>query len=120
LDGPGLPRKTFDLEREEERLRQEREQRYCQLLEEERIAREQRLLSGANCTWTQLERSTHWYSRVNGRTYRLSPSKDKMWNLYRVNSTAEDEKGALISRYRRRGDATKVVAEMPYQPEPRW
>jgi hypothetical protein len=107
------------VEREEERLRREREQHYRQLREEERIAREQRLLSGADCNWTQLEKSPHWYSRVNGRTYRLSPSTDKMWNLYRVKSTAEDEKGILLGKYQRRGDATKKVAEMAYQPEPR-
>jgi hypothetical protein len=100
-----------------EPLLQEREQRYRQLREEERIAREQRLLSGADCTWTQLERSTHWYFRVNGRTYRLSPSKD---NLYRVSSTVADEKGALTGKYLRRGDATKVVADLAHQPEPRW
>lgn len=58
--------------------------------------------------------------RVNGRTYCLSPTKDKMWNLYHVNTTSEDEKGALIGKYQRRGDATKVVAAMAYQPEPRW
>jgi hypothetical protein len=46
--------------------------------------------------------------------------KDKMWNLYRVNSTMDDEKGALIGKSQRRGGATKVIAEMAYQPEPKW
>ncbi len=108
------------VEREEERLRRERQERYERLREEERVAREQRLLSGADCKWTQLQKSLHWYCRVNGRMYRLSPTKDKKWNLYRVNSTSEEEKSALIGKYQRRGDATKVVAEMAYQPEPRW
>ena len=107
------------VEREEERLRREQQQRYERLRDEERMAREQRLLSGADCKWTQLQKSLHWYCRINGRTYRLSPTKDKKWNLYRVNSTS-DEKGALIGKYQRRGDATKVVAEMAYQSEPRW
>jgi hypothetical protein len=53
--------------------------------DEQRMAREQRLLSGADCVWTQLQKSQHWYCRANGRTYRLSPTKDKMWQLYRVN-----------------------------------
>ncbi len=49
-----------------------------------------------------------------------SPTKDKMWNRYRVKSTSGDEKGALIGKYRRRGDAKKVVAEMAYQTGPKW
>jgi len=32
----------------------------------------------------------------------------------------DDEKGALIGKSQRRGDATKVIAEMAYQPEPKW
>lgn len=108
------------VEREEERLRSEQQQRYQEWREQDRLRREQRLLSGADCTWTQLQKSSHWFSRVNGRTYRLSPTKDKMWHLYRVKSTEEDEKGALIGKYQRRGDATKVVAKAAYQPEPDW
>jgi hypothetical protein len=104
----------------EERLRIEQETRYQQSLEEERIQREQRLLSGADCTWTQLPNSPNWYRRTNGRTYRLSPTKDKMWNLDRVTSATDNEEGALIGKYRRRGDATKVVKDMAYKPEPRW
>jgi hypothetical protein len=108
------------VEREEERLRVEQQERYQRLREEERIAREQRLLSGADCKWTQLPKSPHWYCRTNGRTYRLSPTKDKMWNLFRVTSLEETEKGGLIGKYQRRGDATKVVAQMAFQPESRW
>jgi hypothetical protein len=43
-----------------------------------------------------------------------------MWNLYRVSSTSQDEEGALIGKYKGRGDATKVIAEMAYKPEPKW
>jgi hypothetical protein len=108
------------IEREEERLRIEFEERYRQTREEERVARERRLLSGADCTWTQVQKSPHWYCRMNGRTYRLSPSKDKMWTLYRVNAVKDDEEGSYIGQYQRRGNATKVVAEMAYKPEPTW
>jgi hypothetical protein len=114
----GLLRDHVD--REEQRLRIEQETRYQQSRDEERIRREQRLLSGADCTWTQLPNSLNWYRRTNGRTFRLSPTKDKMWNLYRVSSTTDDEEGGLIGKYRRRGDATKVVKDMAYKPEPRW
>ncbi|OBQ65278.1 hypothetical protein [Mesorhizobium loti] len=108
------------VEQEEERLRVEQQQRYQRWREEDRMAREQRLLSGADCKWTQLQKSPHWFCRANGRTYRLSPTKDKMWNLYRVSSVTEEDERALIGKYRGRGDATKVVSQMAYQPEPRW
>ncbi len=61
------------VEREEERIRTEQHERYQQSREEDRVAREQRLLSGADCRWTQLQRSQHWYCRANGRTYRPRP-----------------------------------------------
>lgn len=123
-EGPELPAIVQllrdHIEREEERLRVKHEERYRQTREEERVARERRLLSGADCNWTQLQKLPHWYCRMNGRTYRLSPTKDKMWNLYRVNSVKDDEEGSYIGRYQRRGNATKVVTEMAYQPEPKW
>ncbi|MGO9397675.1 MAG: hypothetical protein ACLP19_07500 [Xanthobacteraceae bacterium] len=105
---------------EEERLHAERLEEYQRQREEDRIAREQRLLSGADCKWTQLQRSRHWYCRGNGGTYRLSPSKDKMWHLYRVQSVSDVEEGVLVGKYRTRSDATKVVAEIAFRPEPKW
>lgn len=108
------------VEREEDRIRAEQQESHQRLREEDRIAQEQRLLSGADCKWTRLQKSQNWYCRANGRTYRLSPTKDKMWSLDRVKSTSDDETGALIGKYQRRGDATKVVGEMAYQPEPKW
>lgn len=106
------------VEREEERLRTEQKHRYEQWREKDLVDREQRLLSGADCNWTQLRKSAHWFCRTNGRTYRLSPAKDKMWTLARVKTVSDDEKGAVLGKYQRRGDATKVVAEAAYQPEP--
>lgn len=108
------------LESEQERLRIEQQEQYQRWREEDRTSREQRLLSGADCGWTQLQKSRHWYCRANGRTYRLSPRDDKMWDLYRVNSIADDEEGALLGKYRARGDASKAIKEMAYKPEPRW
>ncbi|WP_349434290.1 hypothetical protein [Pararhizobium sp. A13] len=107
------------VEREEERLRLEREQRYRRMREEERLMAEQRLLSGADCKWTQLGKASQWYCRTNGRTYRLTPTSDKKWDLHRVDEPVAEEKGQLIGRYKGRGDATKVVAQVAYQTEPR-
>ncbi len=104
------------VEREEERLRAEQKERYEQSRDKERIAREQRLLSGADCKWTQLAKSPDWHCRTNGRLYRLSPTKDKMWNLYRANAV-DSPNGSLIGKYQNRGDSTKVVAQVAYQPD---
>jgi hypothetical protein len=103
------------VEREEERLRLEREQRYRRVREEARLAAEQRLLSGADCKWTQLGKAPNWYCRTNGRAYRLTPTTDKRWDLHRVNAPSVEEKGKLVGRYRARGDATKIVAQVAYQ-----
>jgi hypothetical protein len=108
------------VELEEERLRVEREADFQRRREQEQTAREQRLLSGADCKWTQNRKSSLWYCRANARTHRLSPTPDKMWRLHRVHSVNDDEKGAEIGKYRRRGDATKVVAQIAYQPELLW
>lgn len=53
---------------------------------------------------------------MNGRLYRLSPTKDKMWNLYRA-SRVDGPNGSLMGKYQRRGDASKVVAQVAYQPK---
>jgi hypothetical protein len=108
------------VENEEERIRVEHQEQNERRREEDREAQEQRLLSGADCKWTQFRKSQHWYCRANGRAYRLSPTNDKMWQLYRVKAIPDDEEGVLIGKYRARGDATKVVTEMAYKPEPKW
>lgn len=104
------------VEREEERLRIEQKEQYRQWREKDRLAREQRLLSGADCKWTQLPKSPVWHCRTNGRLYRLSPTKDKMWNLYRAN-TVDSPNGSPIGKYQSRRDASKVVAQVAYQPD---
>lgn len=108
------------VDREEDRLQEEQQEQYRRNREEEQTAKEQRLASGADCRWTQPRNSVHWYYRLNGRTYRLSPTKDKKWQLHRVNSLTENEEGSLIGTYQRRGDASKVIATAAYQSEPRW
>ena len=87
--------------------------------EEVSVALEQRFLSGADCKWTPLNRSAELYSRVNGRAYRLSPTRDKRWKLSRV-ASVEDQEGREIGLYQYRRDANKALAEAAFQPEPRW
>jgi len=114
---PAIVRLLRDhVEQEEERLRVEQQNRYVLLRDKDRIAREQRLLSGADCNWTQIAKSQNWHCRKNGRLYRLSPTGDKMWNLWRVQAV-DDVSGSHIGKYQRRGLASKVIAEMAYQPD---
>jgi hypothetical protein len=105
------------VERREEELRVEREQSYRQHAEEERLALEHRFRSGADCKWTPINRSKELYCRINGRAYRLSPAQNKTWNLHRIDSLEHD--GVLVGRYGRRGDASKALATIAYQPETR-
>jgi hypothetical protein len=107
------------VEREEQRLYDENQARWRARVAEEQEALEQRLLSGADCKWTPLKKSPELYCRMNGRTFRLSPTKDKMWNLHRIQSVADSD-GALMGKYRTRGDVTKALKQIAYQPEPRW
>jgi hypothetical protein len=107
------------VEREEERLRTEQREQYERRCQDDRIAREERLLSGADCKWTQLAKSPDWHCRINGRLYRLSPTKDKMWDLSRVNAV-DGPGGPLIGKYQRRGDASKIANQMAYRPDQTW
>lgn len=107
------------VEAEEERRRHEQQAEYRRRREEEQTSKEQRLLSGADCKWTQIRKSPNWFCRSNGRTYRLTPTPEKKWRLDRVQSVSDEEGGDEIGTYLGRGDATKVVARIAYQLEPR-
>jgi hypothetical protein len=106
------------IEQEEARLRRERDERYRQLREEDRLRREQRFLSGADCGWTPIDRSHALYSRHNGRAFRIEQDKDKRWRLYRIASL--EDKGVHLGTYLGRGDANKALQKLAYEPEPRW
>lgn len=107
------------IETEEARLAEERQRAYRKAQDELRDAQVQRVFSGSDCMWTQITGSLHWYCRVNGRTYRLSPMENRMWQLCRVVQVGDSEDGNDLGRYRGRGDATKAVADMAHRPEPR-
>lgn len=104
------------VEREDERLRIEREAAWRVATKAAQDALEQRFLSGADSKWTPVGNSKTLYCRINGRSYRLSPTKDKKWDLHRIQSL-EDANGVLIGTYRYRGDVRKVLQEVAYQTE---
>ncbi|PKA43242.1 hypothetical protein CWR43_14470 [Rhizobium sullae] len=105
------------VEGEEERLRVEHAARYKAMRESEKLAAEQRVLSGADCKWTHLKKSPECYCRANGRTYRLTPTTNKRWDLHRIDGVSPEERGNFIGTYGNRGDATKVVAKIAYETE---
>jgi hypothetical protein len=41
----------------------------------------------------------------------------KNWGLDRVNSVGDSEEGMFIGKYQGRGDATKIIKQVAYQPE---
>lgn len=104
------------IEREEDRLRQEQEQSYRRWREEERVKLEQRFLSGADCGWTQIDKSDAFYCRRNGRAFRIARGKDKRWTLYSVDEIGDN--GELLGIYQGRGDANKALKKIAYAPEP--
>lgn len=106
------------VEAETERRRVAREEAWRRRQEEERLALEQRFLSGADCKWMPIQKSAALFTRKNGRAYRLSPTKDKRWDLFRIE--AVEDAGAKIGTYGTRGDASKALAKLAYEPEPRW
>ncbi len=105
---------------ESHRLWEERRQAEAQRLDDARQAREARLLSSADCPWTQIRGSRCWYCRKNGRLFRLTPAIGGTWSMHRVRHVDDEEDGAEIGRYRLRGDAGKVVQQAAYEPERRW
>ncbi|OYZ12960.1 MAG: hypothetical protein B7Y35_15710 [Sphingomonadales bacterium 28-64-96] len=118
-DGTELPAivgalQTY-VEEEEQRLRLERQARLDAARLAEKAALELRYTSGADCKWTPVNGSKALYCRVNGRSYRLSPTLDKRWELHRVSSL--DDKGILVGRYAKRADVTKALSQVAYQPD---
>jgi hypothetical protein len=79
---------------EEERRRRYREreqQRREEIAVEKAMARE-RLLSGADCNWTQLDEPNLFFCRTNGRLYSLKRNSDKRWVLSCIKDKS-DQKG---------------------------
>ena len=81
----------------------------------DRLALEHRFMSGADCKWTPLDGSTALFMRKNGRAFRLAPTKEKRWQLYRIEEAAEA--GDLLGIYATRSAANKVIDKIAYDPE---
>lgn len=101
-----------------QRLRDEQRAEANRRSEAARLEREHRLLSYADCPWTQIKGSKFFYCRKNGRVFQLKPNNDKSLTLSRVQEVNDSTSGDMIGRYRTRGDASKVLAKAAYEPEP--
>jgi hypothetical protein len=75
-------------------------------------------LAGADCGWTQIDKSEVFYCRRNGRAFRIARAKDKRWNLYRIK--ALDDGGNLLGTYQGRREASKALEKIAYEHEPQW
>lgn len=106
------------VEVEEERLRVERETKYRQTQEEERVRQQQMFMAGADTPWIKVGASKDLFCRMNGRSFRISQGKDRRWSLFRIANA--DDAGKLIGVYAGRSDANKALKQIAYEPEPRW
>lgn len=100
---------------EEQRLDREREEKWRAEQAADRLALERRFLSGADCKWTPLEGSKAVFMRRNGRAFRLSPTKEKRWELHRIEEPSDA--GELLGVYATRGAVNKVIEKVAYEPE---
>lgn len=100
---------------EERRLDRERQEQWKAEQQAERLALEHRFLSGADCKWTPLAGSKAIFMRKNGRTFRLSPTKEKRWALHRIEEPTDA--GDLLGIYAARGAANKVIDKIAYEPD---
>jgi len=99
---------------EETRLDLEHQERWKAARAAERLALEHRFLSGADCKWTPLEGSKALFMRRNGRAFRLSPTKEKRWELRRIEEPTDA--GDLLGVYATRGAVNKVIDKIAYEP----
>jgi hypothetical protein len=107
------------VEREHQRLFADAVEEGKRRIAEEKAQLNIRLRSGADCKWISPVKATEWFRRLNGRLYRLTQTNEKRWDLHRLGNL-EEKTGMLLGTYRTRGEASKVVAQAAYQPEPRW
>lgn len=99
---------------EERRLDRERQENWKAAQAAERLALERRFLSGADCKWGPLEGSKALFMRRNSRAFRLSPTKEKRWELHLIEEPTDV--GYLIGTYATRGASNKVVDKIAYEP----
>jgi hypothetical protein len=104
------------VDREEDRLRREQQERYQRSKEEERLKLEQRFVSGADCGWTPIGTSDGFYCRRNGRAFRVTQGKDSRWTLVRVKDSSD--KGKMLGTYQGRREASAALKTIAYAPEP--
>ena len=105
---------------DEEEIRRFREEmaQHQREADEKRQALIAKFLAGEDSKWVQPSASEDVFCRVNGRAYHLSPKEGITRKLERI-STIDDPNPRLIGRYKTRAEATKVIQEIAYKPEPR-
>ncbi len=76
-------------------------------------------MSGADCKWISIRKSADLYLPEKRSWLPAEPwqTKEKRWNLFRIRV---NDKGGMVGLYGTRGDASKALAKLAYEPEPRW
>lgn len=87
-----------------------------QRVEDQKKASEMRLLSGADCPWTDVKPFTGSHCRKNGRLYRLVKKDNKLFEASRVKEL-DDKRGVIIGIYKTKSDATRAISEIAYKDE---
>lgn len=100
------------------RIRELHRQAEAAKRDEARLAREAKLLSHADCPWTQIKGSRCTYIRKSGRLFRLTTNSDNSFTLHQVDEVRDDLPGDYIGRYRTRGEASNTVSKILSEPEP--
>jgi hypothetical protein len=78
------------VEEDREFRRRAQQEAYRKRVEADRLAAEERLLSGADCKWSALGKSKTLHCRSNGSPFRLKSQADKKFQLFRVKSLEEE------------------------------
>jgi hypothetical protein len=101
------------VEGEEERLRRERDERWKQIREQDRLRLQEHFRSGADCGWTSLGETKDLFCRRNGKAFRVSQDTDKRWKLYQLGES--NEAGELLGTYSGRREASAAVQQIAYR-----
>jgi hypothetical protein len=104
------------VEKQEEIRSEQRRQQWATQAQQERAARENRLLIGADISWTEHPSNKKTYCRINGRLYHAVQANGpaKRWQLYRVKDF-NDERGVRVGDYQNRNEGMKVLKKIAFE-----
>lgn len=79
---------------------------------------ESRLLSYADCPWSQISGSQFFFCRKNGRVFQVERNGGMSRTMFRVSEVNDNLIVEMVGRYRSYGDTSEAVAKATFEPEP--